>query len=98
MSQTSTRPRTATVIPFPSTSSTAVTTTTTTIATTTTARSSDRPAATRVKGARQRIAQLFRRRQQLPKNSHRPRRVYVEPFERGSVDWQRMLMSVQRLN
>jgi hypothetical protein len=52
----------------------------------------------RASGIRKRIAHLFRRRHQEPQRSYRLRRVGVEPFERGSVDWQRMLMSMQCLN
>ena len=85
MSQTITRPRTADVIPFPDDVQPDDTTSTTL----TTSPAGD---------LRTRIAHLFRRRHQEPQSSYRPRRVGAEPFERASVDWQRMLMSMQRLN
>lgn len=85
MSQTTTRPRIANGIPFPDDAQPDDTTSTTSTA-------------SRASGPRTRIAHLFRRRHQEPLSSYRPRRVGAEPFERGSVDWQRMLMSMQRLN
>jgi hypothetical protein len=44
------------------------------------------------------LTRLVRRRSQPLQASYRPRRVDVEPFEHGRVDWRRMLMSMQRLS
>jgi hypothetical protein len=47
-------------------------------------------------GVRQRVGRLFRRRRPR-EDSYRPRPQDVQPFDQPSVDWRRMLMSVQRL-